>query len=100
MIKWVAAILGYFLFRLPGAILGVFLGSLMDGLGTSKGGARPFGQQRVSAAEFELHLISLCSIVIKADGQANQRELDHVRQEFLGTSGRERAYTILGYFEQ
>src|SRR5690606_15498288 len=100
MIKWVAAILGYFLFRLPGAILGFFLGSLMDGLGTSKGGARPFGQQRVSAADFELHLISLCSIVIKADGQVNQRELDHVRQYFVGTYGREKANSIFRTFNE
>src|SRR5690606_6407353 len=94
MIKWVAAILGYFLFRLPGAILGFFLGSLMDGMGSSKGGPSPFGQPTVSAADFELHLIALCSIVIKADGQVSQRELDYVRQYFLQTYGREKANAI------
>jgi len=100
MIKWVAAILGYFLFRLPGAILGFFLGSLMDGLGGSKGTASPFGQQSVSAADFELHLISLCSIVIKADGQVSQTEMDYVRQYFLRTYGREKANAIFKTFNE
>lgn len=100
MIKWVAAILGYFLFRLPGAILGFFLGSLMDGLGGSRGGASPFGQRTVSAADFELHLIALCSIVIKADGQVSQRELDYVRQYFLQTYGREKANAIFRTFNE
>src|SRR5690606_31803994 len=100
MIKWVAAILGYFLFRLPGAILGFFVGSLMDGLGGSRSGPKVFGAPSVSAADFELHLISLCSIVIKADGQVSQRELDYVRQYFVGTYGKDRANAIFRTFNE
>lgn len=100
MIKWVAAVLGYFLFRFPGAILGFFLGSLLDSLGGSDNGPKKFTRQTVSPADFELNLLSLCSIIIKADGQVNQRELDYVRQYFLSTYGKEKANAIFRTFNE
>jgi len=103
MIKWIAAILGYFVFRLPGAIIGFLLGSFIDNA-KSPGGARTvFGdttRQQVSPADFELNLLSLCSIVIKADGQVSQRELDYVRQYFLSTYGKERSNAIFRTFNE
>lgn len=102
MIKWVAAFLGYFIFRFPGAVLGFIVGSLLDNVGGGKGGGRTvfrdFTQQNVSPADFELNLLSLCSIVIKADGQVSQRELDYVRQYFLSTYGKEKANAIFRTF--
>jgi len=101
MIRWFAAILGYFLFRLPGAILGFLVGSFIDNLNSSSGGRtvfRDFTRQKVSPADFELNLLSLCSIVIKADGQVSQRELDYVRQYFLSTYGKEKASAIFRTF--
>lgn len=101
MVKWFGAILGYFLFRFPGALLGFFLGSLIDGM--SKGGGPVFqdlGRAQVSPQDFELHLISLCSIVIKADGSVTQQELDYVRQYFLSTYGKEKANAIFRTFNE
>ncbi len=101
MIRWFAAILGYFLFRLPGAILGFLVGSFIDNLNSSSGGRTVFSdftRQKVSPADFELNLLSLCSIVIKADGQVSQRELDYVRQYFLSTYGKEKANAIFRTF--
>ncbi|WP_298793156.1 TerB family tellurite resistance protein [uncultured Allomuricauda sp.] len=102
MIKWVAAFLGYFIFRFPGAILGFLLGSLFENMGGAKRGGRTvfqdFTRQTVSPADFELNLLSLCSIIIKADGQVNQRELDYVRQYFLSTYGKEKANAIFRTF--
>jgi DnaJ like chaperone protein len=102
MIKWVAAFLGYFLFRFPGAILGFIVGSFLDNLGGSGSGPKTvfqdYTRQRVSPADFELNLLSLCSIIIKADGQVNQRELDYVRQYFLSTYGKEKANAIFRTF--
>ncbi|MDC6350431.1 TerB family tellurite resistance protein [Zeaxanthinibacter sp. PT1] len=101
MIKWIAAILGYFFFRLPGALIGFFLGSLLDSQTRSGGGRTVFSdftRQQVSPSDFELHLLSLCSIVIKADGQVSQRELDYVRQYFLSTYGKEKANAIFRTF--
>ena len=101
MLKWLAAFIGYMLFRLPGALVGFILGSLIDQLGGSSGGRTifsDFSRPDVSPADFELHLLSLCSIVIKADGQVSQRELDYVRQYFLQTYGKEKANAIFRTF--
>ena len=61
---------------------------------------REFGQAQVSPQDFELHLISLCSIVIKADGSVTQQELDYVRQYFLSTYGKEKANAIFRTFNE
>jgi DnaJ like chaperone protein len=101
MLKWLAAFIGYMLFRLPGGLVGFLLGSLLDQLGGSSGGRTifsDFSRPDVSPADFELHLLSLCSIVIKADGKVSQRELDYVRQYFLQTYGKEKANAIFRTF--
>jgi len=101
MIKWFAAMLGYFLFRFPGAVVGFLVGSFVDNM---SGGKRPgtvfsdMRRQSVSPADFELNLLSLCSLVIKADGQVSQKELDYVRQYFLSTYGKEKANAIFRTF--
>jgi DnaJ like chaperone protein len=103
MIRWFAAILGYSFFRLPGAILGFLIGSLLDALSSKKGGSfqQVFKQQRgdqVSPADFELNLLALASLVIKADGVVNQKELDYVRQYFVQAYGTERANATFRVF--
>ena len=104
MIRWIAAILGYTFFRFPGAILGFIVGSLLDNLtGNKNGGSfqQVFQQQRgdsVTPADFELNLLSLASLVIKADGTVNQSELDYVRQYFVQAYGTERANATFRVF--
>lgn len=105
MIRWFAALLGYTFFRLPGAILGFIIGSLLDSLSGKRGGSfqQVFQQQRgdqVSPADFELHLLTLASLVIKADGVVNQRELDYVRQYFVQAYGTERANATFRVFNE
>ncbi len=103
MIKWLAAIIGYIFFRLPGALLGFVLGSLLEGVGRPGRSGTLFEdltRQRVSPADFEINLLTLCSIVIKADGQVSQRELDYVRQYFLSTYGKEKANAIFRTFNE
>lgn len=104
MIKWFAAILGYYVFRFPGAILGFLLGSFIDNL-NGRGGRtqtifNDMTRQSVSPADFELNLLSLCSIVIKADGQVSQREMDYVRQYFVSTYGKDKANAIFRTFNE
>ncbi len=104
MIKWFAAIVGYFIFRLPGAVVGFLLGSFLDNFGGKTGGAQTLfndmTRQSVSPADFELNLLSLCSIVIKADGKVSQTEMDYVQQYFVGTYGKERANAIFRTFNE
>ena len=101
MIKWFGAFVGYLFLRLPGAIIGFLIGSLIDGASRSGGtGFTDFTRQKVSPADFELNLLSLCSIVIKADGRVSQQELDYVRQYFLATYGKEKANAIFRTFNE
>ncbi len=104
MIKWIAALLGYYLFRYPGAILGFFVGSAIDGLRKKGGGPQSVFQdltrQKVSPADFELNLLSLCSIVIKADGKVSQSEMDYVRQYFVSTYGKDKSNAIFRTFNE
>lgn len=106
MIRWLAAVLGYTFFRFPGAIIGFILGSLIDnfmGGKSQKGGFQQVFQQQsdlVTPADFELNLLSLASLVIKADGKVNQSELDYVRQYFVQAYGRERANATFKVFNE
>lgn len=102
MIRWLFAVLGYFLYRFPGAIAGFIIGSLLDNISV-KGSTfqTSFGSpQRVTPADFELNLLSLASLVIKADGQVSQTELDFVRQYFVQAYGRERANATFKVFNE
>jgi len=103
MTKWIIALLGFWFFKLPGAIIGFLVGSFVDNVNSGNRGGmgsvlRDIAQQKVSPADFELNLLSLCSIVIKADGTVSQRELDYVRQYFLSTYGKEKANAIFRTF--
>ena len=103
MIRWIAAIIGYSIFRFPGAIIGFLLGSLFEGNSSSSGSRRCIftqSKQRVSPAEFELNLLSLASLVIKADGIVNQKELDFVRQYFVQAYGKEQANATFKVFNE
>lgn len=104
MVKWIAALIGYYLSRYPGAILGFFVGSFIDSQFNKGGGTQSIlgdlTRQKVSPADFELNLISLCSIVIKADGTVSQTEMDYVRQYFVSTYGKEKANAIFRTFNE
>ncbi|MCM4155095.1 TerB family tellurite resistance protein [Gramella sp. AN32] len=104
MIKWLLTFLGYMYFRFPGAILGFIVGTLVDNYIRSSGGFLNSigGQQKssVSPGDFELNLLSLCSLVIKADGQVSQTELDYVRAYFVQSYGKERANATFRTFNE
>jgi DnaJ like chaperone protein len=98
-LKWIGAILGFFYMRFGGAILGFIIGSILDRIfsSSSKGGGGGFGKifqeqkGEVSSGDFELNLLSLASLVIKADGKVTQKEMDYVRLYFVQAYGKERA---------
>ncbi|MEJ2113768.1 MAG: TerB family tellurite resistance protein [Flavobacteriaceae bacterium] len=106
--KWIGATIGWSFGGPIGAIIGLALGSIVDSVADNQ--RRPFigegnsGHQRrrtkysrrpeqaqTQPGDFEVSLLILSSIVIKADGVQDQRELDFVRKHFVSMYGKERA---------
>lgn len=93
-IKWLGAGLGFALGGPIGSVLGFVAGNFIEGL--TKGDverARTFSQQggNVQSGDFEISLLLLSAVVIKADGKVDQRELSYVRDHFKRMYGEERA---------
>ena len=93
MSKWMLAIIGYTFFRFPGALIGYFLGGLLEGYRSKNVSIR-----NISSQDFELNLLALASLVIKADGRVSKQELDYVRSYFVSAYGKERANTTFKIF--
>lgn len=92
--KWLGAGLGWTLGGPIGGILGYVLGSFVDGFSETdlKKIRQANGSSGTTASgDFEISLLILAAVVIKADGQVDKRELDFVRSNFVGMYGTERA---------
>lgn len=110
--KWIGGALGWSFGGPIGAIIGLAIGSLIDGASESGGfllgegntqqrsrskrtTSRPRTQTRTRpqtrSGDFEVSLLILASVVIKADGKQDQSELDYVRQQFVSMYGKDRA---------
>lgn len=102
--KWIGAALGWSFGGPIGAILGLALGSVVDGMSNGNGSTvyTDYPQQRpqTQPGDFEVSLLILASIVIKADGKQDQRELDFVRLQFVNMYGKERANHAFKLFKE
>lgn len=103
MIRWILAFLGFVIFRFPGGVIGYLIGYYLDQMQitTTRSGSG-IGTERssVSPADFELNLLSLASLVIKADGKVSQKELDYVRMYFVQAYGKDRANATFRTFNE
>tara|TARA_B110000444_G_C18798207_1_gene576011 strand:- start:865 stop:1587 length:723 start_codon:yes stop_codon:yes gene_type:complete len=100
MIKWIAAFIGYYLFRFPGAMLGFFIGGMIDRF---KVRPRSVFQTRFSSTQpgiLQLNLLALSATVIKADGQVKAQELQFVRNFFIANYGSDQAAMIFETFNE
>ncbi|WP_055444017.1 TerB family tellurite resistance protein [Lacinutrix himadriensis] len=118
--KWIGASLGWSFGGPIGAIIGLALGSFVDSLSSGKGftigeggSERGSTQQRqrpnyrsqqqrraqTTSGDFEVSLLILASVVIKADGVQDQRELDFVRSQFVSMYGKDRANKAFKLFK-
>ena len=88
--KWIGASLGWSFGGPIGAILGLALGSLID-KSSVKTKTYSRTNMRTQSGDFEVSLLILASLVIKADGKQDQRELDFVRRQFVQMYGKDRA---------
>ena len=94
--KWIGASIGWSFGGPIGAIIGMALGSVVDSMGrgsatTQTRGRSTFQRVQTQSGDFEVSLLILASIVIKADSRQDKRELDFVRQQFVGMYGKTRA---------
>ncbi len=106
--KWIFGSLGFALTGPLGGVIGFALGSLIDGAadiqgrnnqrpqgqGTSRGQHPPHAHQ-ATAGDVALSLVVLTAAVMKADGQATQRELGHARTFFNRQFGPQHAAELL-----
>ena len=112
--SWLGASLGFTLGGPIGALIGFAVGSFVDGFKfegfqqeqidyergrqtQTRGRQRP-RQSQTESGDFEISLLVLASVVIKADGKVDQRELDYVRQHFVQMYGKERANSAFRLF--
>lgn len=101
-VKWLGAGLGFTLGGPIGSILGFAVGSFIDGFSKEDLQlARTYGSSgaNVQSGDFEVSLLLLSSVVIKADGNVNERELLFVREHFKRMYGEERASNAFKLFK-
>ncbi|MCB0486578.1 MAG: molecular chaperone DjiA, partial [Flavobacteriaceae bacterium] len=79
--KWIGGALGWTFGGPIGALLGFVFGSFIDGFSEEdlKEYAKTSKGKNTEAGDFEISLLVLAAVVIKADGKVNQKELDFVR---------------------
>tara|TARA_A100001011_G_C14320209_1_gene850186 strand:- start:3142 stop:3861 length:720 start_codon:yes stop_codon:yes gene_type:complete len=97
MIKWFAAIIGYSFLRFPGAILGFMIGGFIELISKNSIQIRT-SAYAIRPEKFQLNLLSLSALIIKADGKVQQKELDFVRSFFISQYGKDRADSIFKTF--
>ncbi len=101
-VKWLGAGLGFTLGGPIGSILGFAVGSFIDGFSKEDLElAKTYGRASSNAqsGDFEVSLLLLSSVVIKADGNVNERELLFVREHFKRMYGEERANNAFKLFK-
>ena len=91
MYKWILALIGFYIFRLPGFFIGMFIGHQIDKNNFTKIG-------NSIKKEFELNLLALASILIKSDGEVSKQELQFVRNYFISIYGQYRANILFKEF--
>ncbi len=114
--KWIGASIGWSFGGPIGAIIGLALGSIIDAVAREGGfllgegdKSRPRTkstyhqtqqQPRTNSGDFEVSLLVLASIIIKADERQDDRELNFVRQQFKSMYGTERANHAFRLFKE
>ncbi|MFD2916896.1 DnaJ domain-containing protein [Psychroserpens luteus] len=118
--KWIGGALGWSFGGPIGAIIGLAIGSLIDS--STQGGGFLLGdgntqqnrrrqttsrsrtqtrtrRPQTHSGDFEVSLLILASVVIKADGKQEQSELDFVRNQFVSMYGKDRANQAFKLFK-
>jgi len=100
--SWIGAGIGWAAGGPIGAALGYLIGSVIKG---TSGDYSEFQAENsnthktTQSGDFEISLLFLAAIVIKADGKILQKELDYVRTYFVEMYGKERANNAFKLFK-
>lgn len=105
--KWLGAGIGFTFGGPIGAILGFAAATVVDKFTKEdfvkeQQDYQQDSQQRKAqtlSGDFEISLLILASVVIKADGKVDDRELNFVRTQFVGMYGKERANKAFQLFK-
>jgi DnaJ like chaperone protein len=92
--KWIGATLGFTFGGPIGGIIGYAVGNFIDGFSSEDvKNAKRFSEtsRTTQSGDFEMSLLILSAVVIKADGKVDKRELDFVRNHFIQMYGATRA---------
>lgn len=93
MIKFLGALIGFVVLRIPGAILGYLIGSFIDNMKVSTVNLndQPFsGRRNYGPAEFSHSFLVLTAAVLKADGSVTRNELEFVKELYKQNFGLEK----------
>lgn len=96
--KWIGGGLGFVLGGPIGALLGFFIGSVVDGTSVTMQQFGPGPQvrpNRTTPGDFGMSLIVLIAAVMKADGKVLKSELEYVKRFFISQFGPETAQEAL-----
>ena len=106
--KWLGAGVGFSLGGPIGAAIGFAIGQFVSSFSNEDFNKEQRRYQRrvktgrgfdqTQPGDFEMCLLVLSSIVIKADGKVDQRELDFVRIQFVNMYGKQRANNAFKIF--
>ena len=105
--KWLGAGIGFTFGGPIGAILGFVAATVVDKFTNEdfvkeqQNYQKDFQQKRAQtlSGDFEISLLILASVVIKADGKVDERELNFVRSQFVGMYGKDRANKAFQLFQ-
>lgn len=104
--KWLGAGIGFVAGGPIGAVIGFAAGTVIDSYTKEdfEQERKVFERQyrttprRTQSGDFEISLLVLAAIVIKADGRVDQRELNFVRSQFVALYGKARANNAFKLF--
>jgi len=93
-----ATLIGFIYYRIPGAFIGFLIGSVIESL--IKNSRIKFYSNISNKEVFELNLLALSAILIKADGKVEEKELAYVRSFYLSQYGKEKTNYIFKRFNE
>ncbi len=94
--KWIGGGLGFVFGGPIGALLGFFIGSVVDGTSVTWQQTGTQGRiNRTTPGDFGMSLIVLIAAVMKADGKVLKSELDYVKRFFISQFGQDTAREAL-----